>query len=89
MDVEPVDVEPVDVAPVDVAPADVAPVDVVPVEDVLRFEQEFVDFVKRSHPGITDGIRETAKFEDEEGAAAAYDEFLGQFETSEGGSIKG
>jgi F-type H+/Na+-transporting ATPase subunit alpha len=62
--------------------------DVVPVEDVLRFEQEFIDFVKRSHPGITDGIRETTRFEDEEGAAAAYDEFLGQFETSEGGSIK-
>jgi F-type H+-transporting ATPase subunit alpha len=62
--------------------------DVVPTEDVLRFEQEFLDFVRRSHAGIMDGIRETTRFEDEDAAAAAYDEFLGQFETSEGGAIK-
>ncbi|MBF4162816.1 F0F1 ATP synthase subunit alpha [Nocardioides acrostichi] len=62
--------------------------DAVPVADVLRFEQEFIDFVKRSHEGILAGIRETTKFEDEDGLAAAYDEFVGQFETSEGGSIK-
>ena len=34
------------------------------------------------------GIRETQKFEDEDGLAAAYDSFLGQFETSGGGGIK-
>ncbi len=62
--------------------------DRVPVEDVLRFEEEFIDFVRRSHAGILDGIRETTKFEDEAGAEAAYEEFLGQFETSEGGSIR-
>jgi F-type H+-transporting ATPase subunit alpha len=64
--------------------------DRLPVGDVLKFEQEFIDFVKRSKPGILDGIRETAKFEDstESELAAAYDEFLGQFETSDGGSIK-
>ncbi len=28
------------------------------------------------------------KFEDEDGLASAYDSFLDQFETSEGGSIK-
>ncbi len=33
-------------------------------------------------------IRESLKFEVEDGLAAAYDAFLDQFETSEGGSIK-
>ena len=62
--------------------------DKVPVGDVLRFEQEFIDYVKRSHGGILDAIRETTKFEDEDGLAAAYDSFITQFETSDGGSIK-
>ncbi|QYJ05615.1 F0F1 ATP synthase subunit alpha [Nocardioides panacisoli] len=61
--------------------------DKVPTDDVLRFEQEFIDYVKRSHAGIMDGIRETNRFEDEDAAAAAYDEFLKQFETTEGGGI--
>ena len=62
--------------------------DRVPVGDVLRFEQEFIDYVKRSHEGILAGIRESTKFEDEDGLAAAYDSFITQFETSDGGSIK-
>ncbi|MBA2956607.1 F0F1 ATP synthase subunit alpha [Nocardioides sp. MAH-18] len=62
--------------------------DKVPVGDVLRFEQEFLDYLKRSHEGILAGIRETLKFEDEESLESAYDSFLDQFETSEGGSIK-
>ncbi len=62
--------------------------DKVPTEDVLRFEREFIDFVKRSHAGILDGIRETHKFEDEEGLEHAYDEFLKQFETSDGSGIR-
>jgi F-type H+/Na+-transporting ATPase subunit alpha len=64
--------------------------DRIPVGDVLKFEGEFIDFVKRSKAGILDGIRETLKFEDstESELSSAYDEFLGQFETSEGGSIK-
>jgi F-type H+-transporting ATPase subunit alpha len=64
--------------------------DRVPTDDVLRFEQEFLDFVRRSHGDILDTIGESMKFEDEtEGSAEkAYDEFLDQFETSEGGSIK-
>ena len=64
--------------------------DKLPVNDVLKFEQEFIDFVKRSKPGILYGIRESLKFEDstESELAAAYDDFLGQFETSDGGSIK-
>jgi len=64
--------------------------DRVPTEDVLRFEFEFLDFLRRSHEGILNAIRESLKFEDETAVAAgdAYDSFLDQFETSEGGSIK-
>lgn len=62
--------------------------DEVPTEDVLRFEHEFLDYLRRSHEGLLNAIRETQKFEDEDGVAAAYDSFLDQFETSEGGSIK-
>lgn len=64
--------------------------DKVPTEDVLRFENEFLDFLRRSHEGILAGIRETLKFEDstEDQLAATYDSFLDQFETSDGQSIK-
>jgi F-type H+-transporting ATPase subunit alpha len=63
--------------------------DKVPVEDVLRFEREFIDFVRRSHAGVLSVIRESLDFSDDTEAALskAYDEFLGQFETSEGGGI--
>ena len=64
--------------------------DRVPVDDVLRFENEFLDFLRRSHEGVLSSIRESKKFEDETDHAVgeAYDSFLDQFETSEGGSIK-
>ena len=64
--------------------------DKVPTEDVLRFENEFLDYLRRSHEGILAGIRETSKFEDstEDQLAQAYDSFLDQFETSDGQSIK-
>jgi F-type H+/Na+-transporting ATPase subunit alpha len=64
--------------------------DIVPVEDVLKFEQEFLDYLRRSHEGILAGIRESLKFEDstESALSGAYDSFLDQFETSEGASIK-
>lgn len=62
--------------------------DRIPVDDVLRFEREFLDYLHRSHDGILAAIRETQKFEDEDGLAAAYDSFLDQFETSDGSSIK-
>ncbi len=62
--------------------------DRVPVDDVMRFEQEFLDYLHRSHDGILSGIRESLKFDDEETVAKAYDSFLDQFETSEGDSIK-
>ncbi len=64
--------------------------DKVPTEDVLRFEQEFIDFVRRSHKDLLEAIAESQKFEEEteSGLEKAYDDFLDQFETSEGGSIK-
>ena len=64
--------------------------DRVPVDDVLRFESEFLDYLRRSHDGILSSIRESGKFEDETASAleGAYDSFLDQFETSEGKSIK-
>ncbi|MDO7867316.1 F0F1 ATP synthase subunit alpha [Nocardioides jiangxiensis] len=62
--------------------------DNIPTEDVIRFEQEFLDYLRRSQAGVLAGIAESLKFEDstETQLAAAYDEFLKQFETSEGGS---
>src|SRR5687767_6357615 len=64
--------------------------DAVPADDVLRFEREFIDYLRRSHDGILAGIRESLKFEDstENELAKAYDSFLDQFETSDGHSIK-
>ena len=64
--------------------------DRIPTEDVLRFEREFLDYLRRSHGEVLDGIRESLKFDDatEESLASAYDSFLDQFETSEGGSVK-
>ena len=64
--------------------------DRVPVDDVLRFEQEFLDYLSRQHKDVLDGITESRKFDDatEEKVESAYDDFLDQFETSEGQSIK-
>ncbi len=64
--------------------------DNVPTEDVLRFEREFLDFLKREHAGVLEGIRESKDFDDDTSAALddAYNRFLDQFETSEGGSVK-
>lgn len=64
--------------------------DKVPTDDVLRFEHEFLDYLRRSHEGILGGIRETTKLDDDAEAelARAYDSFLDQFETSDGQSIK-
>jgi F-type H+-transporting ATPase subunit alpha len=60
------------------------------VDDVLRFENEFLDYLRRSHDGILSTIRESQKFEDDTNSSLeeAYDKFLDQFETSEGESIK-
>ena len=64
--------------------------DPVPTEDVLRFEREFLEYLRREHSGVLNTITETRQFEDDTAEALdqAYDSFLDQFETSEGKSIK-
>jgi F-type H+-transporting ATPase subunit alpha len=63
--------------------------DKVPTEDVARFESEFLDYLRRSHADALGSIRDTLAFDDdtESKVTEAYDSFLDQFETSEGGSI--
>ncbi len=60
--------------------------DDVPVEDVRRFEDEFLDFLKRSKGGILDAIRETKTLSDDTVTALkdAIDEFRQGFETGSG-----
>jgi F-type H+-transporting ATPase subunit alpha len=64
--------------------------DKVPVEDVLRFEREFIDYLRRDQSGVLDAIRETKDFSDDTASSLedAYDSFLDQFETSGGQSIR-
>jgi F-type H+/Na+-transporting ATPase subunit alpha len=64
--------------------------DVVPVPDVRRFEAEFLDYLRRDHGGILDGIRESGAWSDDTATAleSAYDSFLDQFETGEGQSLR-
>jgi F-type H+-transporting ATPase subunit alpha len=63
--------------------------DIVPVDDVLRFEREFLDYLHREHGGILDSIRESGDFpeETENAVTEAYDQFVKEFETSEGASL--
>ena len=64
--------------------------DKVPTDDVLRFESEFLDYLRRSHEGVlnahprVEGLHRRHRPAMEE----AYDSFLDQFETSDGESIK-
>jgi F-type H+-transporting ATPase subunit alpha len=60
--------------------------DDVPVEDIRRFEDEFLDYVQRTHPGVFDAIRETGDLSDDSVTALkdAIEEFRRGFETSAG-----
>jgi len=64
--------------------------DKVPTDDVLRFESEFLDYLRRSHDGVLGSIRESMNFTEDTAHAMeqAYDAFLDDFQTSEGESIK-
>ncbi len=64
--------------------------DKVPTDDVLRFESEFLEYLRRSHDGVLNSIRESMNFTDDTAHAMeeAYNSFLDDFETSEGESIK-
>jgi F-type H+/Na+-transporting ATPase subunit alpha len=53
---------------------------------VRRFEQEFEDYVQRSHQGIFDAIRETGEMSDDTTTALkdAVEEFRRSFEVTGG-----
>ncbi|WP_328519107.1 F0F1 ATP synthase subunit alpha [Kribbella sp. NBC_00359] len=59
--------------------------DDVPVDDVLRFERDFLDYLRRESK-VLDGIRESGLFGDDEAQAVteALDAFKPTFQTSEG-----
>nr|WP_275585739.1 F0F1 ATP synthase subunit alpha [Geodermatophilus sabuli] len=63
--------------------------DKVPVPEVRRFEAEFLDFVGRSHNGIFDEIRQSRTLGDDatRGLEAAVEDFYGQFQLSDGGTL--
>jgi F-type H+-transporting ATPase subunit alpha len=65
--------------------------DDVPVEDVRRFETDFLDFLKRSHAGILQGIRESNALSEDTVTALkdAVEEFRKGFETSSGDLLSG
>src|SRR5579862_8721442 len=65
--------------------------DDVPLEDVRRFESEFEDYLRRSHAGILDTIRESLQLSDDTIASLkdAIDEFRRGFETSAGELLSG
>jgi F-type H+-transporting ATPase subunit alpha len=63
--------------------------DSVPVGDIRRFEQEFLDHVRRNQEGILGEIRDTGKLSDElaERITAVVKEFKDNFTASDGSSV--
>jgi F-type H+-transporting ATPase subunit alpha len=64
--------------------------DDVPVNDVLRFEREFLDFLRRES-NVLDAVRESGKFEDDsaEAVTEALKKFKPTFQTSDGQLLVG
>jgi F-type H+-transporting ATPase subunit alpha len=63
--------------------------DSVPVEDVSKFETEFLDHLRASHPEILKGIRETKQLSDEisDKLTEVVEQFKKGFATSDGSSV--
>jgi F-type H+-transporting ATPase subunit alpha len=63
--------------------------DSVPVGDIRRFEQEFLDHVRRNQEGILGEIRDTGKLSDElaERITEVVKEFKNNFTASDGSSV--
>ena len=63
--------------------------DDVPVEEVRRFEDEFLDYLQRSHDGVYASIRETGELNDDTATMLkdAIEEFRRGFEVSGGGTL--
>jgi F-type H+-transporting ATPase subunit alpha len=60
--------------------------DDVPVDDIRRFEDEFLDFLQRSHEGVYGSIRESGQLDDDTAATLedAVEEFRRGFEVGGG-----
>jgi len=52
-------------------------IDDVPVEDIRRFESEFLDYLRRDHPGVLTTIRETKDLSDD--TVTALQDAVGRF----------
>ena len=65
--------------------------DDVPVDDVGKFEADFLDFLRRSHAGILESIRESLALSEDTVTALkdAVEEFRKGFETSSGELLSG
>src|SRR6201997_2292035 len=65
--------------------------DDVPVDDVSRFETDFLDYLRRSHEGILQTIRESLALSEDTVTALkdAVEEFRKGFETSSGELLRG
>jgi len=65
--------------------------DDVPVEDVSRFETDFIDFLRRSHAGVLQTIRESLDLAEDTVTALkdAVEEFRKGFETGSGDLLSG
>ena len=63
--------------------------DDVPIDDVRRFEDEFLDYLQRSHDGVYASIRETGELNDDTATMLkdAIEEFRRGFEVSGGGTL--
>ncbi len=81
---------PVEEQTVSIWAATTGKLDKVAVEDILRFEREFLEFLRREHGDVLQAIRESLDFTDDSAKALddGYEAFLDQFETSEGGSLR-
>ena len=63
--------------------------DDVPIDDVRRFEDEFLDYLQRSHDGVYASIRETRELNDDTATVLkdAIEEFRRGFEVGGGGML--
>jgi len=63
--------------------------DDVPTEDVRRFENEFLDYLRRNHSDMLDGIRESGEVGDDTANAleSAMSDFKGEFEPNEDAGV--
>ncbi|HKJ12838.1 MAG TPA: F0F1 ATP synthase subunit alpha [Ornithinimicrobium sp.] len=64
--------------------------DDVPTEDVRRFENEFLDYLRRNHSELLDGVRESGKLGDDSSDAleSAMKDFKNEFESSDDAGMR-